>query len=561
MRNPAIMLLWEQFRQTWIFWTLGALALWAFGAGADEAYYEETLEAAFPLTVTLITLCFLFMQGSYRDMRPATPRRLYSLPVSTRYLFVTLSAYRVAVMLLFGLFLGWVQDRYLPRAMLPPSWVYPLVLPPMTLWVQALIALIGAYGIYRGPARWALQSVPIMAAAAIIMAQPIVSKVYAGILLSLLFAAWCFITGYAAFRDARHAAASPQGVNFRFLHVRRRMDIRLPLGPFKQYLTLFPPDFRAQFYFDWRAYMAWLPRLTAIVLSLLLAMKGMLLMVHSFRQWYMNAYFEFEDSFIMLFPCCIAFGVGFYALRSPKHYLDFCCTRPIPFKTQVRAKLAAGALATAATAALTSAALCVNTLFFSAETPWLGAGAVLLVLVSTWAMLFTGRLLLFAGLTLLALSITLELILMESLDKDVVYLNLWAPVIMGVMTATAWAVIRHRHGEAWISRRVLEHMLLLFFPAALGAAIIQTFMADPIDLVYIGFFVLPLAALYGHAWRNKALSSSALCLIVCAHLAMLVVAWLFVNPGTDTEFLLLGLMSACLAFAWAPLALQRRRVT
>lgn len=561
MRNPAIMLLWEQFRQTWIFWTLGALALWAFGAGAEEAYYEENLEAAFPLAVTLITLCFLFMQGSYRDMRPATPRRLYSLPVSTRYLFVTLSAYRVAVMLLFGLFLGWVQDRYLPRAMLPPSWVYPLVLPPMTLWVQALIALIGAYGIYRGPARWALQSVPIMAAAAIIMAQPIVSKVYAGILLSLLFAAWCFITGYAAFRDARHAAASPRGVNFRFLHVRRRMDILLPLGPIKQCMSLFPADFRAQFCFEWRAYMAWLPRLTAIALGLLLALKGMLLMAHSFRQWYMNAYFEFEDSFIMLFPCCIAFGVGFYALRSPKHYLAFCCTRPIAFKTQVRAKLAAGALATAAAGALVSAALCVNTLFLGAQTPWFGAKTVLIALVTTWTMLFTGRLFLLAGLTFPVFTSVLLLFPLENMDWDVSYPGLGIPVIMGAMTAIAWAVIRHRRGEAWVSRRALGRMLLLFFPAALGAAVIQTFMTYPIALVYIGFFVLLLAALYGHAWRNKALSPSAICLIVCSHLAMLAAVLHTNTLGTNADFFLLSLANVCAAFAWAPLALQRRRVT
>jgi len=66
--------------------------------------------------------------------------------------------------------------------------------------------------------------------------------------------------------------------------------------------------------------------------------------------------------------------------------------------------------------------------------------------------------------------------------------------------------------------------------------------------------------LYGRAWRHGVLSTLVLTVIVGLHLSVLIVAWNFDFRIPGGGVLVIGLNLSCMAFAWVPLALQRRRV-
>ncbi len=566
MRNPTVMLLWEQFRQTWAFFIIGALVIWSFGVLESQNAIFREFEATIPLAVTLITLCCMFLQGTPSNLRLIPPPRMYSLPISTGALFTALSAYRVTIMMLFSLILGWVQDRYLPKADLPPSWAYPIAMLPLTLWMQTLVNLMGAYGIYRGLAHWVLQAIPAMLGTVISVALLLSSRTPASVGVAMLLYGIITVlgasTGYIALRNARHAA-SRRGVDIAaYTKFLRQCEIVSSVTAC--WRRLIPSAFRAQFCLEWRAYMVWLPRITAMVLGILLVLKVILLVLYRFEGWRLHNYLEFENAALMFLPGSIAFGVGFYALRSPNNYLAFCCTRPLSLKTQIRAKLAAGALAIATAMLLVGAACCINVLIERARMPRIQVEMIVIAaatfIFAAWVMLFTGRLLVLAWLAsfpVIVLTPNPEILIQEFGHAVSVYFS----VILGAGAALAWAALRQRCGEPWFPRREWGRMLYACAAATLiSAGAIFGPKIDPVVVFVYGGYGIGLIALYGRAWRHGVLSTLVLTVIVGLHLSVLIVAWNFDFRIPGGGVLVIGLILSCMAFAWVPLALQRRRV-
>jgi hypothetical protein len=490
-----MMLFWEQFRQTWFYLAFSALVLWLIGyvLSREEAYDE--LLSRIHLLVAIVTFFFVFLEGSSRDLGLLTPKRRFTLPNSTYALFTAMGLYRIVIMLVYCGFLGWVQVRYLSQAILPPVWIYPLLVCPMVLWMQSLLYHLDAYGFRLGTVWWLIQGLPALAGGWVILVV-CVPRIWTPDMWVLSFTLYVVlvlsggVSGYIAFRDARHKATgkAPHFALFQWL-----VPLKMSFDPF-----ILSPFF-TQVWFEWRTYMAWLPKITALVIAINFGLSWVLrLFVTSIGLYD----YILPDIASVIFPSVVAFVVGYYALRCPAGYLAFCGTRPVPLKTLVFAKIVAGGAAALAAIGVTVPIILANiglsNLILGLQhlaplsREYLEMMSVLIFTGSAWLVLFTGRLFLIVWLTTAAWLVFIE----EVFGIDGSWTAVGVLLALIVLCLMIAALIARNRGHDWFQHIAWGRIVQVVSPVLL-LAFVGYLIKEP---VYVYSFLTVFFAVIAFVW-------------------------------------------------------------
>ena len=508
------MLLWEQWKQTWLVLGLAMLAMAVYTLAAPESPHLNRVllygladgRAVLPPLIAVLSVIALFVHGTTNDLRADFPRHLFVLPLRTGTLTAAQFVYKLLAALALGGLIEWNFARYAAGIPAGAALVGTILL---VCAGQLLVSLVDLLGLLKGIPLFVLL-VNAWCVGCVILAVP---GVYA---LTLAFgpagravfavvavggaAVFALVTSHACTGAVRH-----EGVGLRVLPVARPKRVRQDTFRFV---------WMAQHWFEWRNAVHRLLWFTGGVLVLTLVFGTLASAVLAGAH-----VVELEVTLVLsgTLAGLVAFGTGHYLIYASPAYRGFVFTKPMRTALLGRAKLTAGlqgvVLVCAVQAVFIGLSL-VDILFHGPRGAGIhyGEGIVFtlgLTVCACFVNLLAGRLLLLVSLASMLLGYPVLVLLQgagtgtEFIVVRLAYTLFFAALALAVMLAARrnWPARRY---APWLAGAVLTGFLLYY---ALAWVYEEDFFAAPWPMLLSVFFV---AVVFGEAWSRGAVPGRTL---------------------------------------------------
>jgi hypothetical protein len=577
MKSPTQALLWEQYRQTR--WQIAVVALLFFAYVPFSptivefenlmVFLNGDISPDFNTWFLLFALMpALFINPQAKDIEESLPRRLLSLPVTTKQLVLTQLFYKLGILVLFGLLIS-LLNHFQFDSEIPAWWAF-LVLVALTTSYQAYIFSQGnRFSIAR------ILTITCLICALFFLLQifshalkvspdswfevaQLPDQRYAA-LLCLIVIATAVPLCFHNLRKTRSRESNSDTVSF--------LSISQALPNTHKQKATFRSPLTAQMWFEWRQ--------TLWVLPVIFAACTIPYAIN------VRVYPLAGILAIILFPA-IPVLAGYYLMRVTASYREFVLTRPTDTRRIANAKLYAGAWATIPAMLLPTLA---TVLFISPQVFGEAganelfrafAGFLTAILAATWIALTMGRLAMVVFLTFTAgalICILVEYLLrvleinwqaalegqVERLEGNDLLIIISVAAIL-ILLAINYAA----HKKKWIMRRYLPYLSILLFPAFWFALYLEN-SHDVVVALYITITVsiFPMAILFCEAYlRNlispKAIRNTAFAIALTVSCSILLILKGYHYTDEANTIIIFGLLSLA-PFAWVPLVIHFRR--